>query len=228
MTVTSDLPVLYSFRRCPYAIRARLAVYRSATPVELREVVLRDMPGSLLAASPKGTVPVLVLPDGKVIDESWDIMRWALARNDPENWLGKERALLSGAERLVKQNDFEFKEKLDRYKYADRFPERPQTHYRAEAEDFLRLLEVRLARSRYLLGEDLSVADIGIFPFIRQFAFVDKHWFDAAPYPHLQGWLEALLQSTLFVAVMEKYRAWKPGDARLVFGSGGKQKNARA
>lgn len=217
------LPVLYSFRRCPYAIRARIAVFRSAIPVELREVVLRDMPSSLLEVSPKGTVPVMVLPDGRIIDESWDIVTWALGRNDPANWLGPGDRHLERASPLIKVNDYDFKEKLDRYKYADRFPGYPQTYYRAQAEENLRALEERLSASNYLLGDALTVADIGIFPFIRQFAFVDKAWFDQAPYPRLQSWLDGLLQSALFNTVMGKYPAWKAGDPQVVFSGNGNE-----
>jgi glutathione S-transferase len=226
--VNSELPVLYSFRRCPYAIRARIAVYRSAIPVELREVVLRDMPSGLLEASPKGTVPVLVLPNGEVIDESWDIVQWALGRNDPDNWLGTDAIHLDRAEPLIKLNDFDFKEKLDRYKYPDRFPEHPQTYYRDWGEAYLQALEARLVASPYLLGDMLTVADIGIFPFIRQFAFVDRDWFDKAPYPRLRSWLDALLKSMLFTAVMDKYPVWKAGDPPLVFsGYGGEWRLCR-
>lgn len=220
--INSDLPVLYSFRRCPYAIRARIAVYRSAIPVELQEVMLRDMPPCLLEASPKGTVPVLVLPNGGVIDESWDIVQWALGRSDPDNWLGTDAIHLDRAGPLIKLNDFDFKEKLDRYKYADRFPEHPQTYYRDRAEAYLQALEARLVVSRYLLGDRVTVADIGVFPFIRQFAFVDRDWFDKAPYPRLRSWLDVLLQSSLFKAVMDKYPVWKAGDPPLVVsGCGG-------
>ena len=210
------LPVLYSFRRCPYAMRARLALYASGVAVELREVALRDKPASMLAASPKGSVPVLVLPDGQVIDESWDIMQWALHRHDPDGWLGKRDSCADVAARLISENDTTFKYHLDRYKYPDRYPEYPQSHYRSEAEVFLLKLENRLGASRFLLGDALSVADVAIFPFIRQFAEVDKDWFALAPYSKLQRWLKDFIDSGRFIAVMEKYSIWHPGDPPVI------------
>jgi glutathione S-transferase len=210
------LPVLYSFRRCPYAMRARLALHSSGTAVELREVSLRDKPESMLAASPKGSIPVLLLPQGQVIDESWDIMRWALQRNDPEGWLGQDHRHVDAAEPLVSENDTAFKYWLDRYKYPDRFPEHPQTHYWNMAGQFLLKLENRLDASRFLLGDERSVADVALFPFIRQFAEVDKGWFAQSPYPKLQRWLEDFLESAEFAAVMAKYAIWHPGDPPVI------------
>ena len=208
--------VLYSFRRCPYAIRARLALYASGVEVALREVALRDKPESMLAASSKGSVPVLVLPDGCVIDESWEIMLWALHRNDPDGWLGKNDGCVNAATELVIENDTAFKIRLDRYKYAGRHPEHPQSHYRSEAETFLLQLEKRLRASRYLLGDAVSIADVAIFPFIRQFSEVDKHWFAQAPYTSLQRWLKEFLDSESFAAVMKKTPVWHPGDPTVI------------
>lgn len=210
------LPVLYSFRRCPYAMRARLALYASGVTVELREVSLRDKPASMLAASPKGSVPVLVLPDGRVIDESWDIMQWALRQRDPDCWLGENDSHLDAAIRLISENDTTFKYQLDRYKYPDRYPEYPQSHYRSEAEVFLLKLENRLDASRFLLGDALSVADVAIFPFIRQFAGVDKDWFAQSHYPAMQRWLKEFLDSAAFMAIMEKHSIWHPGDPPVI------------
>jgi len=208
--------ILYSFRRCPYAIRARIALYASGLTVEIREVALRDKPASMLAVSPKGSVPVLVLPDGLVIDESWEIMLWALRQHDPECWLGENDRYADAATLLVIENDSTFKLLLDRYKYADRYPEYSRIHYRSEAEYFLRQLENRLRATRYLLGDAMSVADAAIFPFIRQFAEVDKHWFDQAPYASLQLWLNEFLDSERFTAVMKKYSVWQPGDPAVI------------
>jgi glutathione S-transferase len=210
------LPVLYSFRRCPYAMRARLALYASGVKVELREVSLRDKPRSMLAASPKGSVPVLVLPDGHVIDESWDIMQWALHLHDPDGWLGENDGHVDAATPLISENDTTFKYNLDRYKYPDRYPEYAQSHYRSEAEAFLLNLENRLGASRFLLGDALSVADVAILPFIRQFAEVDKDWFALAPYPKLQRLLMDFIDSGRFAAVMEKYSIWHPGDPPVI------------
>jgi glutathione S-transferase len=210
------LPVLYSFRRCPYAMRARLALYASGAAVELREVSLRDKPSSMLAASPKGSVPVLVLPDGQVIDESWDIMLWALHRHDPDGWLGENDSHVDAAIQLISENDTTFKYHLDRYKYPERYPEYSQSHYRSEAETFLLKLENRLEASRFLLGDDSSVADAALFPFIRQFAGVDKDWFAQSHYPAMQRWLEEFLDSAAFLAVMAKYSIWHPGDPPVI------------
>jgi glutathione S-transferase len=209
-------PVLYSFRRCPYAIRARLAIHSSGTAVELREVSLRDKPESMLAVSPKGSVPVLLLPDGQVIDESWDIMRWALQCNDPEGWLGQDHRRVDAAWKLVSENDTAFKYWLDRYKYPDRYPEHTQSHYRNMAGQFLQKLEVRLEASRFLLDDERSLADVAVFPFIRQFAEVDKNWFAQSPCPKLQRWLKDFLDSAGFAAVMEKYAIWQPGDPPVI------------
>lgn len=211
--LTNGHPLLYSFRRCPYAMRARLALYGSGMMVELREVVLRDKPIELRELSPKATVPVLLTPEGQVIDESLDIMLWALQQSDPEGWLlqGLE---LRGVEQhtatmaLIDQNDGQFKHWLDHYKYADRFPEHPVNYYREQAEVFIRQLETRLSDNSYLMAKKLSLADVAIFPFVRQFAHVDKPWFDQAPYPKVQIWLAELLKSSRFIDVMVKYPQW--------------------
>lgn len=209
------LPVLYSFRRCPYAIRARMAIACAGLQVELREVVLKDKPAEMLSVSPKGTVPVLVLPDGSVIDESCDIMLWALRYSDPNGWLNQPA--IATAEQLIKENDFSFKQDLDRYKYADRYPELTAEEYRARAEAFPGRLERCLTASRYLCGDRISLVDVALFPFIRQFAFVDKPWFDNRPYPKLQRWLNRFLESDLFAVVMKKRTPWKRGGAPTVF-----------
>lgn len=213
----SILPALYSFRRCPFAIRARMAVSCAGLQVELREVVLREMPEQLLAISPKGTVPVLQLPDGTLIDESRDIMQWALTLNDPENWMPQGDERQAGTAHLIDENDGPFKYFLDRYKYAERYPEASAADYREKCEAFLVELEGRLSVTANLLGEAVSIADIAIFPFIRQFAHVDKPWFDQTPYPSLQYWLAGFIASSLFADVMHKYSQWHEGDAAVVF-----------
>lgn len=207
----ATLPILYSFRRCPYAIRARLALHISEIAYELREVALRDKPAAMLSASPKGSVPVLVTPDGQIIDESWDIMQWALQQHDPGNWLGRDGAHLKAASALVAINDSSFKAALDCYKYANRHPEHPQSHYRAQCERFLQQLESRLQAGSHLTGNGLSIADAAIFPFIRQFAGVDQTWFAQAPYPRLRNWAAALNRSTLLENVMRKHPLWQEG-----------------
>ena len=215
------MPVLYSFRRCPYAIRARLALQVSGIPYELREIQLRDKPPSMLMASPKGSVPVLVLPEGRVVDESWDIMCWALQQSDPDHWLGDGGSYLAEAAILLEMNDGCFKAALDRYKYADRYPEQPPAVYRAEGEHFLQQLEERLQAHDYLLGEQLSIADVAVLPFIRQFAGVEPSWFQQSSYSRLRHWSDRLISSPLFEAVMHKYPVWQSGGDVIVISSEG-------
>ncbi|MFJ2332811.1 glutathione S-transferase [Pseudomonas helleri] len=190
--------VLYSFRRCPYAMRARMALRHSGVPLSIIEVSLKAKPAEMLALSPKGTVPVLACADGRVIEQSLEIMYWALAQHDPDNWLGPDSAA------LIEENDQVFKVNLDRYKYAIRYPEQPMEHYRAQGAAFLQRLEVLLEQTPYLAGDTLSLADIALAPFVRQFAHVDRDWFEQAPYPRLNAWLERFLASELFISVMTK------------------------
>lgn len=210
-------PVLYSFRRCPYAMRARLALRVSGIKVALREVVLADKPQALLDCSAKATVPVLVVDDGRVIDESLDIMHWALRQNDPQHWLSPDAAAQAETQRLVDENDQVFKVHLDHYKYADRYPDKPGEFYRAEGERFLMELESKLSDSPYLLGGQPTLADMAILPFIRQFAHVDFDWFQQSRYVHLQAWLSGLLQAPLFTGVMGKYSRWREDDEIVLF-----------
>ncbi|MDP5277411.1 glutathione S-transferase [Sphingomonas sp. DG1-23] len=202
-TATLIEPILYSFRRCPYAMRARLALAVSGTGHELREVKLRDKPAEMLAASPKATVPVLVLPGGAVIDESLDIMRWALARNDPQGWLAGDDA------GLIAANDGPFKHHLDRYKYPERYGSDPGVH-RASGLDLLAVLEARLASRDWLCGDRQSLTDAAIMPFVRQFAAVDRAWFEAQALPRVQGWLARQIASELFAEVMVVRPQWVP------------------
>ncbi|WP_421523011.1 glutathione S-transferase [Pseudomonas yamanorum] len=192
--------VLYSFRRCPYAMRARMALRYSGVAVQIIEVSLKAKPAEMLALSPKGTVPVLSV-DGRVIDESLAIMGWALAQSDPEGWLLEDDG---ATQALIEENDQGFKYQLDRYKYAERYPEQPMEQYRAEGEVFLSKLEGLLAQREYLLAGHLSLADVALAPFVRQFAHVDREWFGRAPYPRLQAWLQRFLESPLFIATMAK------------------------
>ena len=194
--------ILYSYRRCPYAMRARMALSYAGIPVEIREISLKHKPAHLLQVSPKATVPVLVLPDGKVIDQSLDIMQWALQFADAEGWLDVD---MEKAMQLIRDNDGAFKQSLDRYKYAIRYPEHTEAFYRGQGEIFLLQLEYLLNQHKYLLADTPSLADIAIFPFIRQFAAVDQHWFDASAYTKLQAWLDSFLVSDLFAGVMVKY-----------------------
>lgn len=213
--MTDSLHRLYSFRRCPYAMRARLGLLFAQLPVELREIVLKNKPPQMLAISPKGTVPVLQLTNGTVIEESRDIMIWALAQNDPQGLL--DTVVLSQANALIAQNDNEFKHWLDRYKYADRHPEMTQTEYRQRGEVFLQTLEALLTKNRYLLGDSVTIADIGIMPFVRQFAHVDRDTFYSLPYPKLQHWLQNWLDHPLFLQAMVKFQPWQEEDEMVVF-----------
>jgi glutathione S-transferase len=208
-------PVLYSFRRCPYAIRARMALYYAEVSCELREVVLKDKPQQMLAASAKGTVPVLLVND-HVIDQSLDVMAWALTQSDSNNWLQH-----SLQHPLITRADEYFKDQLDRYKYFDRYPEQSQHHYFEQALIYLRELETSLVSDAvtgnyYLDSPKATVLDIAIFPFVRQFAFVDKMKFDSLALPKLQCWLGVWLQSPLFNAVMNKYPQWVPEQSNSV------------
>jgi glutathione S-transferase len=208
-------PIFYSFRRCPYAMRARLAIATAGVCVAIREIELNHKPEAMLTISPKGTVPVLLLADGQVIEQSLDIMLWALAQNDPQDWLGQSP---EDAKRLIEWNDGDFKYYLDRYKYADRYPEQSQADYCQQGELFLAELETRLQRTQYLCSDSFGWADTAILPFIRQFAAVDNAWFASAPYPAVQQWLEDFLTSKLFAAVMRKYPPWKADDPLVLFG----------
>jgi glutathione S-transferase len=205
-------PVLFSFRRCPYAIRARMALAVSATAYTLHEVALRNKPPELLAASPKGTVPVLVLPGGEVIDESLNIMLWALERHDPERWLGSGTDL-HGMKTLIAHCDGAFKQALDAYKYPPKLPsnspaaapsEDLQTMARQQASVFIDALNQRLTHSACLCGAALSLADIAIAPFVRQFAGVQPAWFAQTPWTALRGWLDGITASALFTGIMQR------------------------
>ena len=201
------MPILYSFRRCPYAMRARMALAASGAEVMLREVLLKDKPAELLAASPKATVPVLVLSDGRVVEESLDVMQWALEYRDPLNWLEGE-ALDSD---WISACDGDFKHWLDRYKYAERYPEHAAEDYRQNAEAFIQKLEDQLSSTDWVGGDAANAVDVALFPFMRQFAGVDPSWWQQAPYPHVQQWLENWLNSALFSAIMAKYPRWESG-----------------
>ena len=204
-TMSSLPPILYTFRRCPYAMRARMAIRIAEISVEQIEVSLKNKPRELVDYSPKGTVPVLVTQTGEVIEQSRDIMLWALQQSDPGNWLLQENELKQQAmTQLVDKCDFEFKPLLDRYKYFDRYPEASQEEYRYNAEIFLTELNIILSKQEFLIDEKMRFADAAIFPFIRQFAAVDSEWFKQSTYNHLQRWLEACINTETFKKIMEK------------------------
>jgi glutathione S-transferase len=203
----SPLPLLYTFRRCPYAIRARLAIAVAGVHVRECEVALRDKPTAMLAISPKGTVPVLQTEDGRVLEQSLDIMRWALRIHDPQGWLDGE---VDESNDIIATNDGAFKAALDRYKYANRFPEFPAAHYREQASQLLQPLEARLSVHTFLLGETITLVDAAVFPFVRQFAAVDRAWFDQSArsgFGRLGAWLRGWEASPLFAQVMQKISA---------------------
>jgi glutathione S-transferase len=211
------LPILYSFRRCPYAMRARMALWIGARQVELREVSLREKPVELLVASPKGTVPVLVNTDDAVIEQSLDIMLWSLRDRDPQDWLAPQDGSLDEMLGLIRVCDGEFKIALDQYKYPARFPDSAPTLARAQAAKFLMQLEHRLGRSANLFGVRPALADFAILPFVRQFAMVEPDWFAGQPWPLLVKWLKRHLEAPIFAAVMAKLEPWAPNRAALVF-----------
>ncbi|BCI65424.1 glutathione S-transferase [Acetobacter aceti] len=198
-------PVLYTFRRCPYAMRARLAFLSSGTDCECREIRLAAKPEAMLTASPKGTVPVLVLSEGHVIDQSLDIMKWALAQSDPENWLANPRY------DLIERNDTFFKHHLDLYKYATRHNSDPHYH-RQEALQSLLDLEQMLETAPFLSGAYFGLTDAAIAPFVRQFAATDSIWFEAQNIPRLQTWLREFTSSRRFEQVMYRFSPWQPND----------------
>lgn len=201
------LPVLYSFRRCPYAMRARLGLAVAGIQVELREILLRDKPPAMLALSAKGTVPVLQLPDGEVIDESRDILDWALRQNDPQGWRQESERATTAA--LIAENDGLFKHWLDRSKYFERYPEHPRDHYRAQAESILAQWEQRLAANGGgLLRAACGQADYALLPFVRQYAHSDDAHWEATPFPHLQAWLRDYEASPLYRRIMPKWPVW--------------------
>ena len=194
-------------------MRARLGLLYAEITCELREVALRNKPPEMVALSSKATVPVLQIASGQAIDESYDIIKWAITQNDPADL----KSHITQSDELVAENDGAFKSALDHYKYSARFPDHPPQYYRAQGEEFLKKLDQRLQHSLYLLGDSQTIADIAIFPFIRQFAHVDRDWFFTAPYPHLQKWLRDFLDSESFKAVMTKYVPWKPADTIVYF-----------
>lgn len=213
----SELPLLYTYRRCPYAMRARLALLVARQPFEAFEIVLRDKPAELLALSPKGTVPVLRLPDGQLLEQSWDIMGWALSA-DPAGWwsLGQSARNLD----LLARNDGPFKQQLDRYKYPERHGVTdPELAREPALQVLLRPLEQILQRSPWLGGERPCATDLAIFPFVRQFAAIDPAWWTLQPLPALQAWLARWLASPLFEACMvklagqraQRFPAFQPG-----------------
>lgn len=213
------LPILYSFRRCPYAMRARLALAHAGLACELREINLRDKPQALLDASPKGTVPVLVLQDGRVIEQSLDIMLHALQASDHDGWLAPTQGTLDEMLALIARNDNFFKQALDRCKYPERYTAEAVNQAQTDAITWLSELDEQLAETGYLFGLNPSLADMALRPFVRQFARIDEAQWAEQPWPHLQDWLQRWIDSALFAEIMETYPGWVPGSRGPTFGT---------
>ncbi|WP_238377120.1 glutathione S-transferase [Neptunomonas antarctica] len=224
------MPILYSLQNCPYAMRARLVILLAQQPVLLRPITMKNKPAEMLAVSPKGTVPVLILRlpadiDNKikekqqVIDESLDIMLWALQRNDPENLLYSERAdALPEMLKIIEENDKQFKPSLEKYKHAKRFHEKTEESFRLACEPFIQRLEQRLTQHEFLMGAAPSLLDYALLPFVRQFSKANRHLFLQGPYSHLQHWLNHHVQSHLYARAMFKYPLWLDSHEEFVFG----------
>ncbi|MEE2786503.1 MAG: glutathione S-transferase [Myxococcota bacterium] len=212
-------PILYSFRRCPYAMRARIVLRLAGVRCVLREVVLRDKPQAMLDVSPKGTVPVLILPDGRILDESLDIIEWAIGARDRTTSQLDLKPIDERGHSLIGQNDGDFKFHLDRYKYPNRYEQIDRCVQRAACEQFLRVLEHELSGNEWLAGDTPNVVDACLGPFIRQFANTDRGWFDQCDYPEVRRWLAGFLAWEGFTAVMAKYAQWQPEQAPIIFPS---------
>ena len=196
-------------------MRARMAIHISGQKCEIREVLLRNKPPSMLEYSPKGTVPVLVLQDGNVIDESLDVIDWALNLNDPDDWQRSKNT--EKTKELIKINDGEFKYHLDRYKYSKRYDNEDPEFHKKKCLKFIELINNELNNSKYIFDDNISYADIVVLPFIRQFRIADMEWFDSLPYDNLKNWLSNFLDSSLLNSSMKKYDLWKEGDKSIVF-----------
>jgi glutathione S-transferase len=205
----TPLAVLYAFRRCPYAMRARLALLSSAHAYELREVLLRDKPVQMLEISPKGTVPVLQLPNGQILEQSLDIMLWALEQYDPQAWLSADASIRKAHMALIRACDGDFKSQLDRYKYPNRFGVSDSENARVQGAQYLADLDRRLAGGQYLSGDHWGLPDAAIAPFVRQWAHTDPVWFANQPWANLQSWLYAFEQSPALATIMVKVPVWR-------------------
>lgn len=194
-----------------------MAIAVSGVQMQLREVVLKNKPPELLLTSPKGTVPVVRRVDGSVLEQSLDILDWVLSISDPGGWKAYPSDVLAAMANLIEENDVSFKQHLDQYKYADRYPDESQETYRARCHPYLQKLEDRLSVQPHLFSEHVSYADVAIFPFVRQFSKVDEQWFAQAPYPALRNWLGRFTMGDLFISVMKKYKPWRQGNPSMLF-----------
>jgi glutathione S-transferase len=225
----SNLPILYSLQHCPYAMRARLGILLAGQSVLIRAVVTKNKPTEMLAVSPKGTVPILIIDDTEgpeqqnsnvtIIDESVEIMLWALRLNDPHDLLqAKDSKKLDAMLELIRKNDKEFKPKLENYKMAKRFHKASEVSDRQSCEAFVAALERKLQSGHYLMGNQASLADYALLPFVRQFARVDRHWYLQSPYPKLRDWLNRHLQMPLYTKAMAKYPLWLDSNEAFLLG----------
>lgn len=217
---TKPLPILYSLRNCPYAMRARIAIFKAKQTVILRDLVLSNKPKELVTVSPKATVPVLVLTNGTVLEESLDVMLWALNKTDPDDLLQSENEYsLSEILTLIDTFDHNFKVSLEQYKCAKRYRENNVVECREACEQFIQTLEKRLNSHKFLVSNKESLADIAILPFIRQFARVERQWYLQSPYPQVRQWLKNYLQSPMFTKVMAKHPLWLEHNDEVLFGA---------
>ena len=210
--MNDNIPILYSFRRCPYAMRARLAIYVSNIKVQLREILLRNKAPEFLLASEKGTVPVLVTQK-EVIEESLDIMVWSLKQEDPEHWLN----MPTEGYNWISRNDGPFKKALDHTKYSTRFPDLDAKLERAKALEFLTDLNLQIGNSKWMFGKNCSLADMALLPFIRQISNIDRHWFYSQNLPNVQKWLNYFLETNHFFQIMKKYSIWTSNNPPIIF-----------
>ena len=210
-------PTLYSFRRCPYAMRARLALRLCKIQCIIREISLKAKNSEFLSLSPKGTVPVLVLPNGEVLEESLDIIYWSLEQNDPSK-LKINNQLANETNKLIELFDTEFKFHLDRYKYSSRYNIKNSEVHRDKARDILVQINTMLEGNNYLWGNNISLLDISILPFVRQFRIADKEWFDDnLGLENVNNWLNTFLNSDLLASIMTKYKVWEKDDPITLF-----------
>jgi len=217
--IDNQIPILWTFRRCPYAMRTRLAIKVSGIRVYLREIVLRHKPSEFVSDSPKATVPVLKMPNGEILEESIDIMHWALAQNDPDDWLEVLKKREEYSIRFLADLDGPFKNDLDRYKYASRYKldNKAGLAHRDKGSKFLNQINESLANAPYLSGERQGFLDIASLPFVRQFRIANIEWFDQQDWPQLHNWLQTFLASDQLKLSMEKLKPWdsKQGDGIL-------------
>jgi glutathione S-transferase len=212
-------PILYSLRQCPYAMRSRLAILHAQQTVVLRDIDMNNKPEEMLSISPKGTVPVLRLSDGLVIDESIDVMVWALTQSDPNNLLySHDKNSLIAMLELIKNNDINFVGALQKYRAASRYHDNNETEFRDMCCEWLREIELRLSQHAYIMGETPSLVDYAILPFIRQFSRVDKKWYAQAPFPYLRSWLVNHYNDSTFSKAMVSYPKWSIDSDPIIFG----------